>query len=83
MGTAYLHGHKVRQSYHCASCASITPQDPHLYEQAIQNYGEAIMLDPTFTKAYIKRGLAYEALGKTKEAELDFQKAKELGYKPQ
>ena len=82
MGTAYLHGHKVRQSYHCASCASITPQDPHLYEQAIQNYGEAIRLEPQVGEGYHYRGLAYEEMGKTKEAERDFAKAKELGYEP-
>ena len=82
MGTAYLHGHKVLQSYHCASCASITPQDSHLYGQAIQNYGDAIRLEPQAGEGYHYRGLAYEEMGKIKEAEWDLAKAKELGYEP-
>jgi tetratricopeptide (TPR) repeat protein len=53
-----------------------------LYEQAIQNYGEAIRLEPQVGEGYHYRGLAYEEMGKTKEAERDFAKAKELGYEP-
>jgi tetratricopeptide (TPR) repeat protein len=51
-----------------------------LYEAAIYEYDEAIRLERNTTYAYYKRGLAYEALGKTIEAERDFAKAKELGY---
>ena len=50
-----------------------------LYERAIQEYDEAIRLERDHARAYYKRGLAYEALGKTIEAERDFAKAKELG----
>ena len=50
-----------------------------LYERAIQEYDEAIRLERNYGDAYYKRGLAYEALGKTIEAERDFAKAKELG----
>ena len=49
------------------------------YEMAIQEYDEAIRLERNYGDAYYKRGLAYEALGKTIEAERDFAKAKELG----
>ena len=49
---------------------------------AIQDFGEAIRLDPQDAKAYYNRGLMYEALGKSTEAEQDFAKAKELGYPP-
>jgi Flp pilus assembly protein TadD len=52
------------------------------YERAIQDYDVVIRLDPQEAMAYYIRGLVYERLGKTKEAELDFQKAKELGYEP-
>ena len=52
------------------------------YEQAIQDFDEAIRLDPQYSDVYYNRGLAYEALGKTIEAERDFAKAKELGYDP-
>ena len=43
---------------------------------------EAICLNPQDAMAYYGRGMAYESLGKTKEADLDCQKAKELGYDP-
>ena len=49
------------------------------YERAIQEYDEAIRLERDHARAYYHRGLAYEALGKTIEAERDFAKAKELG----
>jgi tetratricopeptide (TPR) repeat protein len=45
------------------------------YEMAIQEYDEAIRLERVSREAYYKRGLAYEALGKTLEAERDFTKA--------
>jgi Tfp pilus assembly protein PilF len=41
---------------------------------------EAIRLNPQYADAYYGRGMVYKKLGKTKEAELDFQKAKKLGY---
>ena len=46
-----------------------------LYERAIQEYDEAIRLERNHLEAYYKRGLAYEALGKAKEASRDFEKA--------
>ena len=46
------------------------------------NLDEAIRLDPQEAIAYNNRGVAYERLGKTREAELDYQKAKELGHAP-
>lgn len=49
------------------------------YDMAIQEYDEAIRLERNYGDAYYKRGLAYEALGKTIEAERDFANAKELG----
>ena len=49
----------------------------------LQNSDDAIRLNPQDATAYNTRGLAYEALGKTIEAERDFAKAKELGYDPQ
>ncbi|MCL0100016.1 hypothetical protein M1O55_04025 [Dehalococcoidia bacterium] len=51
-------------------------------ERAIQDFDEAIRLRPLYPPSYQFRGFAYEALGKTKKAERDFAKAKELGYKP-
>jgi len=48
------------------------------YERAIQDYDEAIRLNPQVAMLYYNRGGSYEALDKTKEVERDFQKAKEL-----
>ena len=42
---------------------------------AIQEYDEAIRLEGGVADAYYKRGLAHEALGKTKEARRDFESA--------
>ena len=52
------------------------------YEQATQDYDEALRLNPEDADAYINRGIAYGDLGKSIEAERDFAKAKELGYDP-
>jgi tetratricopeptide (TPR) repeat protein len=50
------------------------------YLAAISDFNSAIEFNPknANTKYYAARGLAYEALGKTNEAEADFAKAKEL-----
>jgi len=50
------------------------------HELAIQDYTEAIRLDPEYAKAYNNRGLTYQSLGQVEEAERDFAKAKELRY---
>ena len=52
------------------------------HERAIQDYDEAIILDPEYAKVYYLRGLSYNMLGKSEEAEQNLQKAKELGYEP-
>jgi tetratricopeptide (TPR) repeat protein len=48
------------------------------YPEAILDYTKAIELDPMYALAHNNRGNAYKAFGKTKEAEADFAKAKEL-----
>ena len=51
------------------------------YDRKIQNYDEAIRLDPQDAKSYYDRGYAYRGLGgQNEQAERDFAKAKELGY---
>ena len=53
------------------------------YERAIQDYDQAIELHPDYVNAHNNRGFAYQALGKTVEAEADFKKYEELtGQKP-
>ena len=48
----------------------------------IQDYDEAILLNPQNALAFHLRGLMLEGLGMSKEAEVDLAKAKELGYDP-
>ena len=48
------------------------------YDKAITDYTRAIELDPKSAIAYTARGLAYLKVGKQKEAEADFAKAKML-----
>ena len=52
------------------------------YTQEIQDYDEAIRLNPQDADAYYNRGIAYGDLGKREESERDLRKAKELGYPP-
>lgn len=50
------------------------------HERAIGDGDAAIRLNPHYAKAYYNRSLAYLKLGRRKESERNFQKAKELGY---
>jgi tetratricopeptide (TPR) repeat protein len=53
------------------------------YEDAISKYTEVIDLDPNDPVngfVYYLRGKAYRELGRTAEAQADFDKAKQLGY---
>jgi len=48
-------------------------------QRAIQDYDEAIRLDPRVPQPYANRAWAYTALGRDQEAERDIDKAVELG----
>ena len=48
------------------------------YEVAIVGYDEANSLKPDFAEAYSNRGEARKVLGQSGDAEVDFDKAKEL-----
>jgi Flp pilus assembly protein TadD len=50
------------------------------YDEAIENYDEAIRLDPQYANAWYAKGYALRLLGRTTEADAAFAKAKELGY---
>jgi len=45
---------------------------------AIADFTKAIEIDPKFADAFYNRGLAYKAIGKTTEADADFETAEEL-----
>ena len=50
----------------------------HQNDKTIADYTKAIEIDPKAAEAYITRGEAYLKVGKKKEAEADFAKAKML-----
>lgn len=49
-----------------------------LHSKAIADYDNAIELNPKYAKAYHNRGVAYQALGRTQEADEDFKMAAKL-----
>ena len=49
-------------------------------ELALQDFDEAIRLDPQLAQAYHGRGLVYRAIGQVAEGDRDIAKARELGY---
>ncbi|KAK9076316.1 hypothetical protein SSX86_004650 [Deinandra increscens subsp. villosa] len=48
------------------------------YGSAIQDASKAVEIDPKYSKGYYRRGAAYLAMGKFKEALKDFQQVKRL-----
>ena len=48
------------------------------YEEALNDYDEAIELDPDNSYCYCNRGIAYEKMGEYQEAINDYNKAIEL-----
>ncbi len=50
----------------------------NLYESAIEDFDQVIKVNSGHAKAYYKRGIAKEALGRKDEAKADFDKAKAL-----
>lgn len=48
------------------------------YGSAIQDATKAVEIDPKYTKGYYRRGAAYLAMGKFKEALKDFQQVKKI-----
>ena len=60
-----------------------TPNIEAAVQARIEDFDEAIRLNPQEAKAYNSRGTAYQSLGMTGMAERDFQKAKELESEPQ
>jgi Flp pilus assembly protein TadD len=50
------------------------------YEEAIEALDKALELDPQFAYAWYNKGVVLEKLGKSDEAQVCYDKAKELGY---
>ena len=53
-----------------------------LFEEAIADFGRAIMLAPDFAYAHADRGMAYEFLGQMDKALIDYKSTYDLGIKP-
>ena len=54
--------------------------DLQLYNQALAAYEQAIRLDPNYALAYNNKGLILDKLGRSREAKLAYDKARQLGY---
>ncbi len=52
------------------------------FEEAIADFGRAIMLAPDFAYAHADRGMAYEYLGHMDKAMTDYKSTYDLGIKP-
>ena len=52
-----------------------------VYEQAIQDYTQAIELDASFAEAFFNRGVSYYELGRYREAIADLTRAIDLNPK--
>jgi len=52
------------------------------HQRAIQDFNEAIRIDPQHAYAYYMRGLVNQALGNNSAANRDFIKSSDLGYSP-
>ncbi|WP_019505340.1 tetratricopeptide repeat protein [Pleurocapsa sp. PCC 7319] len=66
------------QSYQLWNCKALTLYSLKRYEPAIAAYDQAIEIAPEYLWVWNNRGEAYNRLGKTELAEVDFQKAIEL-----
>lgn len=51
-------------------------------QQAIDDFGQAIELDPQNVSAYFVRGLVHRELGQVREAVADFERLLELETEP-
>ena len=50
------------------------------YQHAISDWTQTINLNPNHSDAYVCRGLCYKELGDSDLAEMDFEKARQLGW---
>jgi tetratricopeptide (TPR) repeat protein len=50
------------------------------YEEALAVFEQAIRLDPNYPLAYASKGYALEHLGRNKDAQQAFERARQLGY---
>lgn len=56
-------------------------KDQGRYKEALRAYEEALRLEPTYVLAWHNKGITLNALGRQQEAQLCYEKARELGYK--
>ena len=66
--------------YELLDCRLDAYLDSKNYKKALDDCNRIINLGKKFGKVFYKRGICYQALGRTAEADIDFAKAKELGY---
>ncbi len=96
MGLAYdLMGDTESAIEHFEVLRNLEPDNPVAYNNigwmhykqnqwllAEEFLDQAILLDPAYAVAYNNRGLVHQALGNTRQAEIDFNNAIKLEYQP-
>lgn len=51
-----------------------------IYDEALRDFNRATELDPSFARAWYNKGVTLDKLGRHDEAQVCYDKAKELGY---
>jgi protein O-GlcNAc transferase len=59
---------------------SVSLSNLKCYNEALAACEQAIRLDPNYALAYYGKSIVLNNLGKTREAEQDYEKAREFGY---
>ena len=62
--------------YYCNRAAALLHMSR--FEEAVKDCDVAVLLNPLYTKAYVRRSVAFESLDRTEEALQDVKKASEL-----
>jgi tetratricopeptide (TPR) repeat protein len=52
------------------------------FDKAMEDFTEAIRLNPRNAEAFYNRAISYQEIGETSKSEKDFAQAKMLGYTP-
>jgi len=72
---------KNPSSYYLFSNEKLTNKEIKRFEQAIEDFSQAIKLNPKHIKSYLHRGDVYETIGQYEQAIEDFNQAKNLDPK--
>lgn len=64
----------------CYNGLGMAYRDKGSFTQALSNHNKAIELSPNSADFYWERGVTYQRMGESEQADVDFARARELGY---